>query len=100
MAESGQEFLPSPIARSRRAGNSSGGIGDLELGAKTSSISASEDLSACSLTTAAALRSTGCSAACLRSWNSRFQRLLLTFDSHQVLSGAIFVRRAQIGRAS
>jgi hypothetical protein len=55
----------------QRAGSSSGANGRFASGAKTLAISSSDAASACSLTTAAALRSTGCCAACLRSSNSR-----------------------------
>jgi hypothetical protein len=79
-------------------GNSSGatppGPGDFAPGENTAPINSSEDFSACSLTTAAALRSAGCSAARLRSSNCKRQRFSLIFDSHQVSSVPSSVRRA------
>ena len=95
MAESGQLLRPSPIDCSSLAGNSSGGMGDLAVGDSTRSTSSIDCFSACSLTTAAALRSTGCVAAAFRNSNCKRQRLSLIFDSHQVSSVPISVSRAR-----
>ncbi len=56
------EFLPSPMVCSSFAGSSSGATGDFAVGEKTAAISSSDAFSACSLTTAAALRSAGFAA--------------------------------------
>src|ERR1035437_5625863 len=94
IAEIGQLFLPSPMVCSSLAGTSSGAIGDFAEGEKTASINSSDRFIACSLTTAAALRSAGASNDSLRSSNCRRQRLSLILDSHQLSSVPISVRRA------
>ena len=95
MVASGQEFRPSPMVCSSLRRQFLGRDGRFRVGREHAARSArATPASACSLTTAAALRSAfGCAAA-LRSSNCSRQRLSLIFESHHVSSVPISVSRA------